>query len=79
MVNKNDVEFQMVQQDEEFTTGILLNNFRSYIFALKTFIMEHSCETTLASDRKAIIKHLLAILRFKRFMVVNSRKDEMFQ
>lgn len=41
--------------------------------------MEHSCETTLASNRKAIIKHLLARLRFKRFMVANSRKDEMFQ
>lgn len=38
--------------------------------------MEHSCETTLASNRKAIIKRLLARVRFKRFMVVNSEIAE---
>lgn len=40
----------------------------------ETFIMKYSCETTLASNRKAIIKRLLARLRFKRFMVANSEK-----
>jgi hypothetical protein len=41
--------------------------------------MEYSCETTLASNGKAIIKRLLARVRFKRFMMVSSRKDEMLQ
>ena len=41
--------------------------------------MEHSCESTLASNRKAVIKRLLARLKFKRFIVAKSRKDEMFQ